>query len=364
MITEPPALAPGTLYRLAFVTSGTTNATSTDIAVYDAFVQATAGTVPELAALGTTWQAIGSTDTVDAITHTGTDSGVGSTVPIYLLNGTLLAANGADLWDGSIPVKFNISQSATTLPDDYWQWTGTLANGFKDGFLALGGGGQSTIGRTNDLNGFWVQWDNWIQTDGSTNGLHAISAVLAIPNVDSCAVGSGAGTGCSPHGGPVVRGGVQATFDNVVTPGTFTAEACEVPADDVEDLSGPFCGLNPGALTFGLPTDPVLFWDLDFDGTFTGEITLTFGYGDAQLASGFNTENFAIYHDEGGGLVSIDTSIDSVAKTVTVQVSSLSPFVLGKAAVGVPLLPVSTLFVFVGAIAMLLTVALIYKKAD
>src|SRR5262245_19190294 len=97
-ITAPTGLNPGDLYRLAFVTSTTRSAYSSNIDDYNTFVTNVANTVPELASLGTTWKAIGSTATVDARDNTGTNpvpDGVG--VPIFLLNDTLLAADNFDL---------------------------------------------------------------------------------------------------------------------------------------------------------------------------------------------------------------------------------------------------------------------------
>ena len=98
-ITVPTGLNPGEQYRLAFVTSTTRDATSSNIADYNAFVTATANAVPELAELGITWKAIGSTSAVDAQDNTHTNvvlDGVG--VPIYLLNDTLFVNDNADLW--------------------------------------------------------------------------------------------------------------------------------------------------------------------------------------------------------------------------------------------------------------------------
>src|SRR5215471_8873092 len=76
-ITVPPSLSPGDQYRLVFVTSTRRTATSSSIGDYNLFVTNAANTVPELAALGTTWTAIASTATVDArdntLTNPGTD---------------------------------------------------------------------------------------------------------------------------------------------------------------------------------------------------------------------------------------------------------------------------------------------------
>jgi hypothetical protein len=71
-ITVPTGLNPGDTYRLAFLTSKFRDATSTTIADYNAFVTGVANGVPELAALGTTWRVIGSTQLVAATDNTDT----------------------------------------------------------------------------------------------------------------------------------------------------------------------------------------------------------------------------------------------------------------------------------------------------
>ena len=91
-ITVPTGLNPGDQYRLAFVTSTTRDATSSNIADYNAFVTAAANSVPQFVALGTTWHAIGSTAAVAARDNTNTNFTVNpSGQPIYNLKGTLLS---------------------------------------------------------------------------------------------------------------------------------------------------------------------------------------------------------------------------------------------------------------------------------
>ena len=107
-----PITAPGggypASYRLAFITNGTTDATSTDIADYNAFVTAAAAGVTEVNALGATWKVIGSTAAVSAKVNTGAllpaDVGYSAAndVPIYNLDGDLLSLNNTGLWDGAI----------------------------------------------------------------------------------------------------------------------------------------------------------------------------------------------------------------------------------------------------------------------
>ena len=134
IITQPSSLNPGDSYRLAFVTAGTRDATSTNIADYNTFVTNAANAIPALASLGTTWTAIGSTATVEARDNTNTvpsTVGGGSLgVPIFLLNDTKLADSNDDLWDGSIDVPFDRTELDTAIVADVW--TGTTQAGLAD----------------------------------------------------------------------------------------------------------------------------------------------------------------------------------------------------------------------------------------
>jgi hypothetical protein len=97
-------------YRLAFVTSMGTDATSTNIADYNEFVTEAADDAPALSVLSTTWTVIGSTADISATLNTMTDPGpIGPTgVPIYRLDGTPIADDYDDLWDGTLdaPLSF------------------------------------------------------------------------------------------------------------------------------------------------------------------------------------------------------------------------------------------------------------------
>ena len=107
IVTVPTGLNPGDKYRLVFVTSGTRDATSANIADYNTFVT---NQVTPTSALGLsltangltpTWTAIGSTATVNAKTNTLTDpvANASTSVPIYLINGNKVATGYGDLWD-------------------------------------------------------------------------------------------------------------------------------------------------------------------------------------------------------------------------------------------------------------------------
>lgn len=139
-ITVPAGLNAGDQYRLAFVTSTKWDATSSDIADYNAFVTAAANSQTALAALGTTWTAIASTASVDARDNTGTNPSSAG-VPIYLLDAasTKIADNNADLWDGDIDAALNITESGVAISGRRaLAWSGSTSAGIAFAGRTLG----------------------------------------------------------------------------------------------------------------------------------------------------------------------------------------------------------------------------------
>jgi PKD domain-containing protein len=177
-ITVPTSLAPGDQYRLAFVTSTTRNATSSDISVYNEFVDDLAESVPELAALNQDWKAIASASGIDALTNTGTDpSPAGDTgVPIFLLNDTKLVDHYDDLWDGSLDTPLDVTETGAPGIAPHWVWSGTSPAGTAYFRLGLQ---VSTMGDR------LVSGNHWIQAgragDAFSYHLYAMSGVMTIP---------------------------------------------------------------------------------------------------------------------------------------------------------------------------------------
>ena len=98
----PSGLAAGEPFRLLFVSSGTRDATSTDIGDYNTFVQnAAAAGHTDIQAYSAGFRAVASTADVDASVNTKTlytDDDKGP--PIYWLGGAKLADDYEDLYDG------------------------------------------------------------------------------------------------------------------------------------------------------------------------------------------------------------------------------------------------------------------------
>ena len=96
---QPSAITAGGTFRLIFKSSGTRDATSSDIAVYNAFVQAQAAAGHSaIRPYSANFRALGSTASTHARNNTCT---TGTSVPIYWLNGRKVADNYGDFYDGT-----------------------------------------------------------------------------------------------------------------------------------------------------------------------------------------------------------------------------------------------------------------------
>ena len=100
VLLTPAGLSPGESFRFVFVTDGTRDATSTNIADYNGFVNTQAGGATYNGSV-VTWAAIASTPTVNAIDNVGP-----SLAPVYLSDGTIVATStttaSGGLWDGDL----------------------------------------------------------------------------------------------------------------------------------------------------------------------------------------------------------------------------------------------------------------------
>jgi len=132
----PSGLSDGDKFRLLFVTSTGRDASATDIATYNTFVQtrAKAGHSAITDDIGDQFTVVGSTSAVDARGNTGT---TGTGVPIYWLNGDQVADNYADFYDGSWDSYAKRNENGATL-GDVTIWTGSNDNGTKHSSDYLG----------------------------------------------------------------------------------------------------------------------------------------------------------------------------------------------------------------------------------
>ena len=149
---QPEGLTPGQSYHWMFITRGTIDSNSADIAVYNAFVDAEAALNPDLA--GLSWRAIASTEAVDARLNAPVNG------PVYLLDGARFTDDFLDMWDGSnIPFnaipeidQFGVVRAQDPFP---WVWTGTDNDGTAFG-LGLGGQADNWAGRYTSVFPAWL----------------------------------------------------------------------------------------------------------------------------------------------------------------------------------------------------------------
>lgn len=215
------AWAIGDKYRLAFYTSGKSEADNTDPAFYNAFVTDQAKLSTPLA--GTSWRAMISTAATNVKENTGTSDVTGGAAeggagePVFVVNGsTCIARNNADIWDawsnpfagnavirlasgstnnnsGGTPVvasqnvhyspyldQFGLGDSATVHGVEVWtgaQFNGTNLNGQEVGHDPNTNWGSSNANNTARI------WNRGNAASGPRS-LYAISIPLSIVDLD------------------------------------------------------------------------------------------------------------------------------------------------------------------------------------
>lgn len=173
LLQTPAGLNPGDSFRFVFVSDGTRNATSTNIADYDGYVNAQAGGATYDGVV-VNWLAIASTGAVDAIDHIGQ-----AAVPVYLSDGTLATTSTtpAGLWSGAILHAINLDLAGNPVSPFDFVWTGT--NPFGTGLGGPLGASRPQTGSTTDTNGAWVS--SGTSPGGDIRRLYGISSVLIVP---------------------------------------------------------------------------------------------------------------------------------------------------------------------------------------
>ncbi|MFC1706290.1 PEP-CTERM sorting domain-containing protein [Planctomycetota bacterium] len=176
----PDDLSNGDQYRLVFVTSVRYESGSNDSARENARVTADADAVAVLADLGATWTAIVSTTSADARTNTDTDpTPAGSTgVPIYMIDGSRVANDYDDLWDGTLIHPINVTPTGQSSHADWSKrvWTSTKTDGTARNLYP----NTVTIGYATASNGQWMGGTNSgsIKSGSDAKRLYAISSIL------------------------------------------------------------------------------------------------------------------------------------------------------------------------------------------
>jgi len=124
-----PGLSDGDTFHLAFVSSDMHKAGSQDITTYNDVLQNLANN-SSIGGMGDlSWKMLGSTTAVDARDNAPVSG------PVYLTDGSKVADDAADFWDGSHAVVMNKNENGATFSEG-WSWTFTGSN--SDGTAASG----------------------------------------------------------------------------------------------------------------------------------------------------------------------------------------------------------------------------------
>lgn len=136
-IIAPAGLNAGDKFHLIFVTSGTTDAYSSDISTYNAFVQSTADAEGIGGGMGLTdWRALASTPTINATANLAPLFNNQSSVPIYNMGGLIVSNSLLDLWSSGSINTILYEEDGTPNYGDVW--TGTTPDGIPDPNTSLG----------------------------------------------------------------------------------------------------------------------------------------------------------------------------------------------------------------------------------
>jgi hypothetical protein len=185
VLSTPAGLSPGDTFRFIFVTSGTTTATHSNIAVYNNFVTSNSGGATYNGSV-VAWKALVSTPSTLGLTNVG---GFGSAVPVYTVNGLPVASDMTTTTDVGFygnPRAPAIVRIDGSVSPQTQIWTGMLADGSRwriDNY-ELGGTNENNftvIGESNrsDQRG-WLGGNFAIQS--TSLPIYAVSAPLtAIP---------------------------------------------------------------------------------------------------------------------------------------------------------------------------------------
>ena len=180
----PSGISAGGKFRLLFVTSTQRDASATDIATYNTFVQnrAAAGHTA-IRSHSAEFRVVASTASVDARDNSAT---TGSGVPIYWLGGSnsnRVADNYADFYDGNWDSYVNTNENGADTGNgsgagNATVWTGSNDNGTKDSSNYLGASsvqyGQLFLATTND------PFTRFTSGNGTPRNFYGLSPVYTV----------------------------------------------------------------------------------------------------------------------------------------------------------------------------------------
>ena len=162
-----------------------------------------------------------------------------------------------------------------------------------------------------------------LSTTGGTLRLSAINDGIAF---DGCSSSTQVGAG-GAGGSTGFAGGVGAKFAGTLG-GLFTSRYRTFSRSATPGDAG-YPALPSEMTIAGLEFGQL--WELDFDGTWSDDVELTFAFDSELLGDGFDETLLTILHFDGSAWETLlPTDYDALAHTLTIQTDSFSPFILGQ----------------------------------
>ncbi len=236
---KPSGLAAGTRFRLLFVTSTTRDATATDIATYNTFVQtrAKAGHSAISDSCGNLFKVVGSTSAIDARVNTDTES-TDTAALIYWLNGAKAADSYTDFYDGSWDSRAGRSETGGTVSSGDSVFTGTKSDGTKESGNELGAASpiSASVGAGSPFGAGSAP-------QAQTKSFYALSPIFTVGTKPTVTISAGT----SP-----VTEGTAASFTLNVSPAPSAPLAVTVIVTDTGDFVD---AADEGVKTVTIPAD-------------------------------------------------------------------------------------------------------------
>ena len=178
ILPTPAGLTAGDTFRFVFVTTDGTAASSSNISDYDTFVNSEADGATYNGSVST-WQAIGSTATVNAIDHIGVNPSIAG---VYLVDGTQVATGDGTstggLWSGSLQAAIDLDIHSTLITSAVWTGTNAAGQGVTNVTL---GRFEVVFGLTYDAGAEWV--DANLGIPSTEVAVYGVSQVLVVPTL-------------------------------------------------------------------------------------------------------------------------------------------------------------------------------------
>lgn len=172
---------------------------------------------------------------------------------------------------------------------------------------------------------YWVagaqRWDMGSLAPGQSATMDVMLTILTgwevAPSPDGSASGS---TNGAADNSP---GGVDYSFDAVTDPGLLFVD---YEAEDWDSIQQMIALGEIGPLSFAIPGDRLQLFEVEFEGSFDGQLILTFHYDPTLLPAEFNVADLRVFHWTGSQWENLGGTVDPLNHTITAYTDSLSPF--------------------------------------